>query len=171
MTKKMGQMTEKSLQEAFAGESQAHMKYLIFSEKAEKEGYPNIARLFRAIAYAEQVHATNHARQLGMIKDTAENLDTYVTAETYEVEEMYPAFMAIAKLQGEKGAELSMHYAIEAEKIHAELYRKAKQEVSKGKDLEISEVYICPVCGYTHEGKPPEKCPVCGASSDKFKKF
>jgi rubrerythrin len=171
MIKKMGQMTEKSLQEAFAGESQAHMKYLIFSEKAEKEGYPNIARLFKAIAYAEQVHATNHARQLGMIKDTAENLDTYVAAETYEVEEMYPAFMAIAKLQGEKGAELSMHYAIEAEKIHAELYGKAKQEVSKGKDLEISEVYICPVCGYTHEGKPPEKCPVCGVSSDKFKKF
>jgi rubrerythrin len=171
MTKKMGQMTEKSLQEAFAGESQAHMKYLIFSEKAEKEGYPNIARLFKAIAYAEQVHATNHARQLGMIKDTAENLDTYVVAETYEVEEMYPAFMAIAKLQGEKGAELSMHYAIEAEKIHAELYRKAKQEVSKGKDLEISEVYICPVCGYTHKGEPPEKCPVCGVSSAKFKKF
>jgi rubrerythrin len=171
MTKKMGQMTEKSLQEAFAGEAQAHMKYLIFSEKAEKEGYPNVARLFKAIAYAEQVHATNHARQLGMIKNTAENLDTYVTAETYEVEEMYPAFMAIAKLQGEKGAELSMHYAIEAEKIHAELYRKAKQEVSQGKDLEISEVYICPVCGYTHEGEPPEKCPVCGASRDKFKKF
>jgi rubrerythrin len=171
MTKKMGQMTEKSLQEAFAGESQAHMKYLIFSEKAEKEGYPNVARLFKAIAYAEQVHATNHARQLGMIKDTAENLDTYVAAETYEVEEMYPAFMAIAKLQGEKGAELSMHYAIEAEKIHADMYRKAKQEVSKGKDLEISEVYICPVCGYTHEGESPEKCPVCGVSSDKFKKF
>jgi rubrerythrin len=141
----MREMTKKSLQEAFAGESQAHMKYMIFSEKAEKEGYPNVARLFKAIAYAEQVHATNHARQLGFIKNTAENLDTSVSAETHEVEEMYPAFMAIAKLQGEKGAELSMHYAIEAEKIHADMYRKAKQEVSQGKDLEISEVYICPV--------------------------
>lgn len=171
MTKKMGKMTDKSLQEAFAGESQAHMKYLIFSEKAEKEGYPNIARLFKAIAFAEQVHATNHARQLGLIKDTAENLDTYIAAETYEVEEMYPAFMAIAHLQDEKGAELSMHYAIEAEKIHAELYGKAKQKVSQGKDLKISEVYVCPVCGYTHEGTPPEKCPVCGVSGDKFKKF
>jgi rubrerythrin len=171
MTKKMGKMTEKSLQEAFAGESQAHMKYLIFSEKAEKEGYPNVARLFKAIAYAEQVHATNHARQLGLVKNTTENLDTYVAAEIYEVEEMYPAFLAIAKLQREKGAELSMHYAIEAEKIHADMYRKAEQEVSQGKDLELSEVYICPVCGYTHEGKPPERCPVCGTSRDKFKKF
>jgi len=171
MTKKMGQMTEKSLQESFAGESQARMKYLIFSEKAEKEGYPNVARLFKAIAYAEQVHATNHARKLGLIKDTAGNLDTYIAAETYEVEEMYPAFMAIAKLQGEKGAELSMHYAIEAEKIHAQLYRKAKQEVKGGKDIQISEIYICPVCGYTHEGTPPEKCPVCGVSSEKFKRF
>ncbi|MGB2770501.1 MAG: rubrerythrin family protein [Candidatus Zixiibacteriota bacterium] len=171
MTKKTGQMTEKSLQEAFAGESQAHMKYLIFSEKAEKEGFPNVARLLKAIAYAEQVHATNHARQLGIIRSTSENLQADIEAETYEVEEMYPAFLAIAKLQGQKGAEQSMHFALEAEKIHAELYKNAKSEVDEGKDLEISKVHVCPVCGYTHEGTPPEKCPVCGAPGSKFKGF
>jgi rubrerythrin len=171
MTKKTGQMTEKSLQEAFAGESQAHMKYLIFSEKAEKEGLPNVARLLKAVAYAEQVHATNHARQLGIIKGTAENLEADIEAETYEVEEMYPAFLAIAKLQGQKGAEQAMHFALEAEKIHAQLYKKAKSEVDEGKDLEIAEIRVCPVCGYTHEGTAPEKCPVCGAPGSKFKEF
>ena len=171
MTKKTGQMTEKSLQEAFAGESQAHMKYLIFSEKAEKEGFPNVARLLKAVAYAEQVHATNHARQLGIIKGTAENLEADIEAETYEVEEMYPAFLAIAKLQGQKGAEQAMHFALEAEKIHAELYRRAKSEVEGGKDLEIPVIRVCPVCGYTHEGTAPEKCPVCGAPGSTFKEF
>jgi rubrerythrin len=171
VTKKTGQMTEKSLQEAFAGESMAHMRYLIFGEKAEKEGFPNVARLLKAVAYAERVHASNHARQLGIIKGTAENLEADIEAETYEAEEMYPAFLAIAKLQGQKGAEQSMHFALEAEKIHAELYRRAKSEVDAGKDLEIPEIRVCPVCGYTHEGTPPEKCPVCGAPGSKFKGF
>jgi len=159
------------LQEAYAGESMAHMRYLIFREIAEKEGLPNIARLFEAIAYAEQVHATNHGRNLGVLKETEGNLETCIQGETYEVEEMYPVFNATAKLQGEKGAELSTHYALEAEKIHARMYKKAKEEALKGKDLVIGEIYICPVCGYTHEGTPPEKCPVCGISSDKFRKF
>ncbi|MEO0275485.1 MAG: rubrerythrin family protein, partial [candidate division WOR-3 bacterium] len=111
----MKKMTEKALNEAFAGESMAHMKYLIFSEIAEKEGFKNIARLFKAIAYAEQVHATNHARELGIIKNTIENLETGIQGETYEIEEMYPAFDAIAKLQNEKGAQRAIHFAIEAE--------------------------------------------------------
>jgi len=164
-------MTEKSLQEAFAGESMAHMKYLIFSEIAEKEGYKNIARLFKAIAYAEQVHATNHARQLGMIKKTVDNLQTGIDGETFEVDEMYPAYDAIAKLQGEKGAELAIHYALEAEKIHAEYYKNAKEKAEKGKDIEIPEVYICPVCGWTHIGEPPDECPVCKVKKEQFKKF
>jgi rubrerythrin len=167
----MKKMTEKSLTEAFAGESMAHMKYLIFSNIAEKEGFQNIARLFKAISYAEQVHATNHARNLGLIKKTSENLQTGINGETYEVDEMYPAFDAIAKLQNEKGAEQSIHYALEAEKIHAKMYEDAKKESERGNDINIEEVYICPVCGYTHVGEPPEFCPVCGVSSKKFKKF
>jgi len=167
----MKKMTEKSLSEAFAGESQAHMKYLAFAEVAEKEGYPNVARLFRAISYAEQVHATNHAKNLSLIGDTKANLDAAIGGETFEVEEMYPAYDVIAKLQNEKGAEKSIHYAVEAEKIHASLYQLAKDAVSNGKDVSISDIYICPVCGYTHNGNPPERCPVCGVSSKEFKKF
>ncbi len=167
----MRKMTEKALEEAFAGESMAHMKYLMFQQIAEKAGIPNIARLFEAVAYAEQVHATNHARNLGILRDISGNLETCIEGETYEVEEMYPVFNATAKLQGEKGAELSTHYALEAEKIHARLYKEAKEKAVRGEDLDIAEVYICPMCGYTHVGNPPDTCPVCGVSSDKFKKF
>jgi len=167
----MKKMTEKSLSEALAGESQAHIKYLAFSDIAEKEGFPNVARLFKAIAYAEQVHATNHARNLGILKNTDENLQAAIDGENYEVDEMYPAYDAIAKLQDEKGAAQSIHYAVEAEKIHAALYKQAKESAQSGKDAEIGEVYICPICGYTHIGEPPERCPVCGAQSSTFKKF
>jgi rubrerythrin len=167
----MRKMTEKALEEAFAGESMAHMKYLIFHDIAEKAGLPNVARLFKAVAYAEQVHATNHARNLGILKATTDNLEACIQGETYEVEEMYPVFNATAKLQGEKGAELSTRYALEAEKIHARLYKQAKETIAKQEDLDIPEVYICPVCGYTHVGEPPERCPVCGASSTTFKEF
>jgi len=167
----MKKMTEKALNEAFAGESMAHMKYLIFSEIAEKKGYRNIARMFKAIAYAEQVHATNHARNLGIIKKTSENLQSGIDGENFEVEEMYPVYKKTAELQGEKGAELSMHYALEAEKIHREMYKDAKKTAERGEDIEIGEVYICPICGYTHIGSPPDKCPICGANKDKFRKF
>ncbi|NLI56427.1 rubrerythrin family protein [bacterium] len=167
----MKKMTEKFLNEAFAGESMAHMKYQIFSEIAEKEGFSNIARLFKAISYAEQVHATNHFRNLGNIGKTSENLQSGIDGETFEVEEMYPVYNNIAKLQGEKGAEISTHYALEAEKIHSELYKMAKDLAEKNKDIEKVDIYICPVCGFTHIGEPPDKCPVCGAPKDKFKKF
>ncbi len=167
----MRRMTEGNLKAAFAGESQAHMRYLIFAEAAEREGKPNIARLFRAIAYAEKVHAQNHLRELGMIKGTPENLAEAIAGETFEVEEMYPAYKAVAELQGEKGAQRSTHYALEAEKIHAQMYRKAKEAAEKGRDIELRTVYICPVCGYTVEGEAPEYCPVCGAPREKFESF
>lgn len=167
----MKKMTEKSLQEAFAGESMAHMKYTIFAEQAEKEGRKGIARLFRAIAYAEFVHARNHARNLGYIGNTVENIQAGIDGETFEIEEMYPAYMAIAELQEEKGAQQSIHYAEEAEKIHAEMYKEAKERAENGQDIEDEEIYVCPVCGYTHRGKPPEKCPVCGIPSERFEKF
>ncbi|MGC9137548.1 MAG: rubrerythrin family protein [Thermoplasmata archaeon] len=167
----MKKMTEKNLGDAFAGESQAHMRYLIFADVAEKAGYKNIARLFRAISYAEQVHATNHYRALGLIKDTENNLQAAIDGETYEVEEMYPVFNEVAKFQGEKTAEQSTHYALEAEKIHADLYKKAKESVKAKKDMDIGDIYICTVCGYTAVGNVPEKCPVCGAPSSAFRKF
>lgn len=167
----MRKMTEQFIKDAFAGESMAHMKYLAFSDVAEKEGYKNVARLLKAVAYAEQVHATAHARNLGFIKKTAENLQSCVEGEDYEIEEMYPVFKNAAEFQGEKAAEKACHFALEAEKIHSKMYGEAKKSVDQGNDIEIGDVYICPVCGYTHEGSVDGKCPVCGVDHSKFVKF
>jgi rubrerythrin len=164
-------MTQQNLQSAFAGESQAHMRYLVFSEAAAKDGQPNISRLFQAIAYAEQVHATNHLRALSGIHGTPENLDTAIGGETFEVEEMYPVYHNDAKFQNEQEAEKSTLYALEAEKIHARMYRKAKEAAAKGQDLKLGAVHICPVCGFTGEGEAPDRCPVCGAMGKIFRKF
>jgi rubrerythrin len=167
----MHPMTKANLEAAFAGESQAHMKYKIFADKAQEEGFPEIARLFRAISLAEQVHATNHFRQLMGIGSTADNLGAAIGGESYENTEMYPAFNAVAKLQGEKGAMLSIHYALEAEKIHEAMYGDAKKLVEAGKDREALPVYICPVCGFTVIGDPPDKCPVSKTPKEQFVKF
>jgi len=167
----MKAMTEQNLRDAFAGESQAHMKYLAFSAKAEKEGKPNIARLFQAIAYAEQVHAINHLKELGGIGSTVDNLEAAIGGETFEVDEMYAAYLAVAEEQGEKGAKRSMTYAIEAEKNHIGQYTDAKKATEAGEDIEIGEVYICPVCGFTHIGEPPDRCPVCKVKKERFKAF
>ncbi len=168
----MRKMTEKSLMDAFAGESMAHMKYLAFSEVAEKEGFPGIAKLFRAIAYAEQVHATNHAKALGLIGNTAQNLKAAAEGENFEITEMYPAYDAIAKLQEEKQAERFIHYALEAEKVHEEMYNNALKKVENKEDEQVDKVYVCPVCGFTVIGEPDfDKCPVCGVAKDKFKEF
>lgn len=167
----MRKMTQDNLNSAFAGESQAHMRYLIFSQCAEKEGKPNISRLFKAIAYAEQVHATNHFKVLEQLGSTSQNLQEAINGESFEVEEMYPAYLEVAKLQDEKGAQRSMNFALEAEKIHSAMYQKAKQATDEGKDIELKDIQICSVCGYTAEGEAPKTCPVCGATKDKFKKF
>lgn len=167
----MKKMTQKNLSDAFAGESQAHMKYLAFADKAKKEGHKDVARLFRAIAYAEQVHATNHLKELGLLNDTKENLLAAREGENFEIEEMYPAYKAVAELQEEKGALRSINYALEAEKIHRELYDNAKKELENGKEVKLDKIYICPVCGYTVVGEAPEKCPVCGAPKSSFKEF
>ena len=147
------------------------MKYLIFADKADKEGKGNVARLFRAIAFAERVHATNHFKYLGSIKDTLENLQVAINGETYEVEEMYPSYYEVAKLQEEKNAQKSIGWALDAEKVHAEMYRKAKEAMEKGQDVNIGSIYICDICGYTVEGEIPEKCPLCGVGKDRFSKF
>jgi len=167
----MHEMTKEFLETAFAGESMAHMRYLIFAEKAEKDRLPNLARLFRAIAYAEQVHATNHYRELGNIGDAGGNLQTCIDGEHFEVNEMYPVYHNAAEFQDEAGAVRSTHYALEAEKIHETMYKAAKGTIEKDGDPALDTVHICPVCGYTVEGEPPEFCPVCGAKRELFKPF
>ena len=167
----MRNQTEGNLKASFAGESQAHMRYLAFAEKAEREGFPNVARLFRAVSFAEQAHATGHLRTLGGIAGTVENLVEAIGGENYEVTEMYPAFIAVAELQGEKQAIRSMNFALEAEKIHAAMYQEARQSVQAGQDPKIGTIHICEVCGYTVEGAAPDRCPVCNAPKDKFRAF
>jgi rubrerythrin len=167
----MKEMTKENLSAALAGESQAHIKYLAFSAKAEREGKPNIARLFQAIAYAEQVHATNHLKELGAVGDTVANLQAAINGENFEVDEMYAAYLAVAEEQEEKGAHRSMTYAMEAEKIHAQMFADAQKAAEFGEDMDIGQVYICPVCGFTHIGEPPARCPVCNAKKEQFKAF
>lgn len=167
----MHKMTEDALKASFAGESQAHVKYHVFSEKAKQEQKPNVARLFAAASYAEQVHAAAHLRALNGAGSTAENLAVAITGEGFEVDEMYPAYMAIADTQSEAQAKVAFHRANEAEKVHKSLYIKAKEAVDTGGDVEIGDVWVCPVCGFTAEGEKVEKCPLCGVSSDRFMKF
>ena len=167
----MKEMTKENMGASLAGESQAHIKYLAFAAQAEKEGKPNVARLFQAVSHAEQVHAINHLRELGGINDTVANLAAAIGGETFEVDEMYAAYLAVAEEQQEKGAHRSMTYALEAEKIHAKLYGDAKAAVEAGKDISGDKVYVCPVCGFTHIGEPPDRCPVCNTKKDRFKAF
>lgn len=159
--------TEQDLREAFAGESQANRKYLAFAEKAEKEGYKQVAKLFRAAAEAETVHAHNHLRTLGEIKGTQENLDEAINGESYEFQKMYPRMIGDAEAEGNKAALKTFQYANEVEKVHAELYRKALENLGKNPELDY---YICKVCGYTAEGEAPDECPVCKAKKQMFKK-
>ena len=167
----MEKMTETNVRDAFAGESQAHMKYLNFADKAEKEGFPNVARLFQAASFAEQIHASNHLRTLDGIQGTVANLGAAIGGETFEVEQMYPAYKAVAEAQGEKKALRYMDWALEAEKVHAKLYTEAKQSVEAGKDAAAEDIWVCTSCGFTMDGQPPDKCPVCGASKERFRKF
>ena len=159
--------TEKNLMEAFAGESQANRKYLAFAKKADSEGHAQVARLFRAAARAETVHAHSHFRVLGGVKGTAENLEEAIGGETHEFESMYPQMIREAEAEDNRAARKSFEFANEVEKIHAALYRKALE--SLGKNAE-TEYHVCKVCGNTVEGEPPEKCPICGAAGKAFEK-
>jgi rubrerythrin len=167
----MKKMTEEFLKNALAGESQAHVKYAAFAEKAHQENQPNVARLFKANSYAEQVHATNHFRTLGGIGKTGENLAAAVAGETFEVTEMYDASLVVAAHQGEAAAKMSFGAASKAEEVHAAFYKKAQEAVAAGKDLTAGVLYVCDVCGFTGEGDAPDKCPICGAPKAKFSKF
>lgn len=161
--------TQEDLQAAFAGESQANRKYLAFAEKADREGYKQAAKLFRAAAEAETVHAHSHLRALGGIKSTKENIEAALGGETYEFKEMYPPMIEDAKAEGNKKAELSFTYANEVEKVHAELFEKALE--SLGKEGAEVDIYVCKVCGHTVEGEPPDQCPVCKAKKEMYKKI
>ena len=178
-------MTADFLRSAYGGESMAHMRYIAWGQLAEKEGFPNIGRLFKAISYAEQVHANNHFRELagqsgdstvaaGAVFGTAtlpDNLQGAINGELHEVEQMYPVYLETARFQGEKGAERSFHYALEAEKLHAVLFQNAKEAARGGKDLEFETVNICPVCGHTVLDNIPDHCPICGAKKEVFVSF
>ena len=161
--------TTDNLKAAFAGESQANRKYLAFARKAEEEGYRQVAKLFRAAAHAETVHALNHFRAAGEVKSTAENLQTAIAGENYEVVSMYPPMLAEAETAAEKAAERSFRWALEVEKIHEALYRKALEMLDK--DAPETDYYVCPFCGYTHAGPFTGKCPVCGAPGEKFERI
>ncbi len=163
----------------------AHMRYKVWADKADQEKFSNVARLFRAVSRAEQAHATGHFRALRGVggaasvtagggfglSATSENLQGAIDGELFEVNEMYPAYLEVARAQGEQAAERSMAYAVAAEKIHAEMYQTAKDAVDAGKDVSLGALQVCPVCGHTLEGDLPDKCPVCSTVGNLFETF
>ena len=162
-------ISEESLKEAFAGESQANRKYLAFAEKAKKEGYNQVAKLFLAAAESETIHAHNHLRALKGIRSTKENLQEAVSGETHEFKNMYPEMLEKARAEGNKEAERSFKYALDTEKVHASLYQKLLD--SLGTSKEEYPYFVCPVCGFTAEKEAPEKCPLCSAKGHNFIKI
>lgn len=180
----MRAMTDMNLKSAFGGESQARNRYDIYAEHAEREGFSNVARLFTAIAFAERIHAKGHFRVLksaegGLVvsaggfglKGTSENLAVAIEGETFEIEEMYPAYLKVAEEQDEKGAARSFQWALESEKVHQKLFTDAKQAVDGGSDVDIGPIQICKICGWTAEGEAPDECPLCKAKKDRFLEF
>ena len=159
--------TTDNLKEAFAGESQANQKYRAFARRAEQDGFPNIAKLFRTAAEAERIHAEGHLRALDAILSTAENLKAAVGGETYEFTEMYPPMLERAEQENHKARRM-FGYAVQAEAVHAKLYQSALDAVLQGKDLQEQNFYLCPVCGHIEFGQAPEICPICGTKGARF---
>ena len=166
----MPKTTQENLATAFAGESQANRKYLAFAKQAEKEGFAQIATLFRAAAEAETIHAHAHLANMGGVGTTVQNLEAAVAGETYEFTEMYPPMVEQAAAEGHKAKKM-LDFANRAEKVHAGLFTQALEALRAGKDLSKMEVYLCPFCGDVEFGEPPEKCPICGAPAAKFQKI
>jgi len=177
-------MTEQNLIGAFCGESQAHMRYLLFARRAKESGFPNIGRLFTAVSYAEKIHAGNHYRNImtkgfqstfgGALfgaRSTVEDLQHGIDGENHEVNEMYPAYIAVAKDQKAYGAEITFSYAWEAEKTHAGLFAKANVFIEQNKDADLKQIGVCDICGWTFEGDAHDQCPICKAKKDKFSLF
>ena len=178
-------MTVANLQSAFAGESQAHMRYMIFAEKADRDGFPNVARLFRAISWAEQIHATSHFMvmrdEVGDAQTVAgagfgwgpteQSLDLAIGGEEFEVDEMYPAYIAVAETQSEKSAIRSLTWAWKAEQTHAALYKEALEAIKAGQDWQAGTIRVCANCGHTLVGDAPDRCPICNAKAEKYRAF
>ena len=160
--------TNENLQEAFAGESQANRKYLAFAKKAQDEGLPQVAKLFRAAAEAETVHAHAHFRVMGGIKSTKENLQEAIEGEGHEFMNMYPGFLAEAEKEGNKPAVFSFKNALAVEEIHHSLYGEALNAIKSGSDIPETKIFVCQVCGNTVKSQAPDKCPICNAIKDKF---
>jgi len=163
--------TNDNLESAFIGESQANRRYTAFARKADEEGLPQVARLFRAAAEAETIHALNHLRTLGEVKATVANLEAAVSGETFEFKKMYPEYLKVAQQEISKQAAWTFDVANQVEQIHANLYSKALEALKSGKALSETDYYVCSVCGNTVESNPPEKCPICGAPKSKFSKI
>lgn len=166
-----GVMTAQNLAAALAGESQASQKYLAFADVADAEGYPNVGRLFRAVAFAESTHARNHLSVLGAIGSTADNLKAAWGGETFEIEEMYAAYDVVARMQGNEAARTSIRYALSAEKDHQQIYDSTLRGVEGATDVGADPVRVCPICGHTVIGDAPEECPQCGTSGLAFRSF
>lgn len=160
--------TMENLAAAFAGESQANRKYLAYAAKADKDGFPQVAKLFRAAAEAETIHAHAHLRAMGGINSTLENLEDAIAGEAHEFTDMYPGFIAEAEKEGNKKAVTTFKFAMPVEEVHHDLYAKALEAVKGGGDLPEASILICPVCGHTIEGVAPEKCPVCNTPGKKY---
>ena len=181
----MHDMTAGNLRSACGGESMARMRYTVWGGKAQADGYPNVARLFRAIAAAEEVHGANHFKAMAKVGgaylvssmagfghgSTSENLQGGIEGEMFEIREMYPAYLHEARRQGERAAERSFNYALEAEKTHAAMFTRAKAAVDAGNDVASAPVQVCDVCGYTVEGEAPGRCPICNAVKKRFVTF
>ena len=163
--------TQENLQSAFAGESQANRKYLAFAAKAEKEGFAQVAKLFRTVAEAETIHAHAHLRAMDGVGSTVENLQAAIAGEAHEFTVMYPGFVAEAQQEGHKRALQSMQTAMAVEKVHHRLFEQALAAVAAGQDLTGVDIYLCPVCGHVELGQAPEQCPVCNLRKDKFIKM
>jgi rubrerythrin len=162
--------TPDNLKNAFAGESQANRRYLAFALRADDEGHPQIAKLFRAAAEAETIHAFNHLGTMRQIKTTQDNLDAALAGETFEFMKMYPEYLNTAKQEGNRPAAWSFDLANKVEQVHAGLFTKALEALKTNKEPPKTDYYVCTVCGNTVEGAPPQTCPICGASKDKFVK-
>lgn len=160
--------SEKNLAAAFAGESQANRKYLAFARKADEDGHPGVAKLFRAAAAAETVHAHNHFNVMGGVKSTVDNLEAAYEGEHYEFSSMYPEFLAKAREEKANDAIRTFHWANEVEKVHGELYQNALKALEAGQTVPVQDYYICEMCGYTIGQAAPDKCPVCGATKEQF---
>lgn len=163
--------TAKNLMSAFTGEAEANRKYLAYAVQAEKEGFTNVARIMRAIAEAETIHAHKHLEVAGKIGSTQENLDDAIAGEQYEYTTMYPEFIEDAKAENQQKALKSFEFANEAEKVHGKTFSIMKEVVAQGKDMEEAEINLCPVCGWVGVGEPPERCPICNVPAKMFKKY